>query len=77
MTIKEIVKAYLKANGFDGLYNAAMPGDGCGCTIDDLMPCDEQLSQDCTVGYKVEYPNDEVEYCPCGEVCPWHIEKEK
>ncbi len=74
MTTKEIVKAYLEANGFDGLCNAAMPGDGCGCLIDDLMPCGDQLSQGCTAGYKVEYDKNE---CPCGEGCPWHVCKEK
>lgn len=35
MTVKEIVIKYLKEKGFDGLYT-----EDCGCSIDDLMPCD-------------------------------------
>lgn len=34
MTVREIVVAHLKAGGFDGLAC-----DGCGCGLDDLMPC--------------------------------------
>ena len=34
-TLKSIVAAYLRANGYDGLYN-----EDCGCLLaDDLMPC--------------------------------------
>lgn len=33
MTVKEIVREYLKANGFDGLSD----GDGCGCGIGELF----------------------------------------
>jgi hypothetical protein len=36
MNVREIVIAHLKAGGFDGLCC-----DGCGCGLDDLMPCDE------------------------------------
>ena len=36
MTVKEIVKAYLDANGFDGLFSD--DGD-CACQKDDLAPC--------------------------------------
>lgn len=36
ITVKEIVVAYLKENGFDGLC-----GDECGCGIDELAPCCE------------------------------------
>ena len=34
MTVLEIVKLYLEANGYDGLYD-----DDCGCGKDDLAPC--------------------------------------
>lgn len=35
MKVSEVVLQYLQANGFDGLS-----GDGCGCGLDDLFPCD-------------------------------------
>ena len=34
-TVREIVREYLVANGYDGLCN-----DECGCDLDDFMPCD-------------------------------------
>lgn len=34
MTVRKIVKDYLKANGYAGLA-----GDECGCSLDDLAPC--------------------------------------
>jgi hypothetical protein len=34
MNVREILIAHLKAGGFDGLCC-----DGCGCGLDDLMPC--------------------------------------
>lgn len=34
MTAKDIVRDYLKTNGFDGLC-----AECCGCGIDDLAPC--------------------------------------
>ena len=48
MTVKEIVKAYLEENGYDGLFQ-----DDCACKIDDLMrfmPCDP-LPENCMAGY--------------------------
>ncbi len=35
MNIKEIIKKHLEDNGFDGLVNDS----GCGCMLDDFMPC--------------------------------------
>jgi len=35
MNVRQIVIAHLKAGGFDGLCC-----DGCGCGLDDLMPCE-------------------------------------
>ena len=47
-TVKGIVKAYLKKNGYTGLV-----GDECGCEISDLMPCEMIDSvRDCEPGYK-------------------------
>jgi hypothetical protein len=58
----EIVEAWLKQNGFDGLYNSDAE---CGCLIGDLAPCGE-IPLECTAGYKQ----------PCDESCgdhDWHI----
>ncbi len=38
MNVKEIIQDYLRKNGYDGL---CCPEDPCGCSIDDLMPCEE------------------------------------
>jgi len=55
MTTEEIIKAWLKANGYDGLYRDDSD-DGCSCGIDDLFPCItcvlDQLPPDCKAGYK-------------------------
>ena len=59
MTVKEIVKNYLIANGFDGLY-----GDECGCETSDLVPCGGPCDE-CMAGYKLP--------CDCGGSCNWHI----
>lgn len=47
----QIVEKYLRENGFDGLA-----GDGCGCEVDDLAPC-ESISNECIPGYKIENPD--------------------
>ena len=54
MTVKEIIKQYLREHGYDGLYS----DNECGCEIDDLGPCDGTLD-DCMPGYKVP--------CDCGD----------
>jgi hypothetical protein len=46
MNVKQIVKAYLTENGYDGLYD----GDRCGCRPDDLFPCDSNPDR-CKAGY--------------------------
>lgn len=46
MKVKEIVKAYLEKNGFDGLYN----DNCCACKLDDLMPCSD-TSPECQAGW--------------------------
>lgn len=69
-TIKDIVAAYLKASGYDGLYNTT--GD-CGCELADLFACGGN-DCDCQAGYKV--PCD-GETCPAFGDCDWHIAAEK
>ena len=54
MNALDIVKAYLKEHGFDGLC-----ADECGCTVDDLQPCGEDFSQ-CVPGYKRDTPNSDT-----------------
>lgn len=47
MTVKEIITAYLKENGYDGLCR-----DDCGCSLSDLVPCNGECWEDCEPGYK-------------------------
>ena len=44
----DIIKAYLDANGYDGLYN---PGE-CACLKDDLESCENIHLQECEPGYR-------------------------
>jgi len=60
-TLSEIVRIFLDANGYDGLFN----NDDCACKTSDLFPCDEP-KYDCQAGYKFPCPED------CGEH-DWHI----
>ncbi len=59
MTMKEIIKTWLKANGYDGLCD---PEHECGCGIDDLIlcggPCDE-----CQPGYRGPDPSGDADFC--------------
>jgi hypothetical protein len=64
MTCKEIIKKYLADNGFDGLC-----GDGCGCPIGDLMPCEGPCG-DCVPAYEYETKQGNAcEACACD--CPF------
>ena len=49
MDVCDIVKKYLKDNGYDGLCT-----DECGCLIDDLMPCCQEGIMSCVPGYRME-----------------------
>lgn len=46
-TVREIMAAWLKEHGYDGLCN-----ESCGCGVDDLMPCEEG-GRDCVPAYAV------------------------
>jgi len=65
MNVRQIVKQFLLANGYDGLYN-----DDCGCALDDLIPCGSESLSTCEPGYKI--PCD-PETCSANGDCPWHI----
>jgi hypothetical protein len=54
MTIKEILEAWLKENGYDGL---CYPDYDCGCRLEDLMPCCEPSGY-CEAGHKRKPPAD-------------------
>ena len=54
MTVAKIIKAYLIAHDFDGLY---CEGE-CACEIKDLIPCESNCSS-CETGYKRK--------CDCGD----------
>ena len=48
--VREIVAAWLKEHNFDGLCKTE---NGCGCTLDDLIPCINGLDGEaCQAGYK-------------------------
>ena len=55
-SIREIVETALRCQGADGLVNE----DGeCGCSLDDLMPCENSIAGfgDCKPAYE--------KVCPC------------
>ena len=60
MNVLEIITEYLRANGFDGLYNEDAE---CACEASDLFPCCD-IGPTCTAGYKFG--------CTCGGH-DWHI----
>lgn len=56
ITVGEIVRQYLEEHEFDGLccdtqYHFDEP---CGCSIDDLCPCDDDNVFSCRAAYKKE-----------------------
>lgn len=46
MSPREIIATWLRSNGYDGLAC-----DGCGCGLDDMMPCDA-LDNECRPAMK-------------------------
>lgn len=54
-TVLEILREYLKGNGYDGLYSA---DDVCGCDADDLAPCFE-VGPNCRAGHLIDPPQGE------------------
>lgn len=70
MDLKRIAEAYLKTNGYDGLYNDLI---ACGCEISDLMCCNEP-SNNCQPGFKQKC---NPETCEFGGDCEFHMGAEK
>lgn len=57
LTVRVIVAAWLTEHGYAGLYDDGHDWDGCGCTLDDLMPC-EGGCEGCRPGYVHEGRDD-------------------
>lgn len=71
LTVKDIIKDYLVANGYDGLYT-----DDCGCCCEreNLMPCyDGDYMLNCKPGYKCTCNKPEDSDSPHR----WHIVSDK
>jgi len=45
-SIREIVRGFLLSFGYQGLYS-----NGCGCRLEDFMPCEEPNVYECKAGY--------------------------
>jgi len=73
-TVYDIVKQYLVANGFDGLFHES----NCACQLSDLCPCGEYFG-DCEPGYKTtcDGPYDDPDQAWCGGDCGFHISSER
>jgi hypothetical protein len=67
ITVKDIVQAYLIANGYDGLYMEI-----CGCHINDLFPCNEDFSK-CHPGHKQKCETCTEEDCDNRNPDDWCI----
>ena len=63
-TVHEILVDWLRKHGYDGLCN---PEIECGCTLDDLQPCDSFMLN-CKPAYKGP--------CTCGD-CWFHMHIDK
>ena len=57
MNVKQIVKEYLKTNGYDGLFNE---NGECCCNFEEIEGCPfcDDIPCDCRPGYKVPCPDD-------------------
>jgi hypothetical protein len=62
-TVLEILKQYLKENGYDGLYD----GEHCHCHLCDLASCGCIYPEDCRAGYQHPDPSGDMEYIITGD----------
>lgn len=75
MNLRQITEAWLKEDGYDGLYST---GIECGCHIGDLMPCDEPDPEHCEPGYQSPCPGPEdCENAAAGTGCGPHMGPKK
>lgn len=65
MTVREIIRQYIVAHGFDGLFNDEKE---CACLREESFPCAEYWLLDCEPGYRTP--------CDCGEH-EFHIVRDK
>jgi len=64
MTVLEMVRKQLLANGWDGLCN----GDGfCGCNLQDLAPCGD-VQAECQAAMEVIIPANGVLQSSMGDI---------
>lgn len=70
MNVTELLTAWLKEHGYDGLCR-----DGCGCDVDNLAPCGEYCGY-CVPAYKRTCPghdkcaiNADCEDLSAGDTC--------
>jgi len=68
MDVQNILVAKLKESGMNGLFNEK---EGCGCHVDDLMPCSSPQPE-CKAGFRVAGCSD-----ICGLGCEFHVLKDK
>lgn len=54
INIKNIIYTWIKANGYDGLYNDTY--ESCGCGGNSFMPDESCPRQDCVPAYKHKCP---------------------
>ena len=66
--VKGIVMEYLKAHGYDGLYN---PDIECGCGLDDFCPCDDGPNRDCIPAFHHKCNECRDGYKSGEESCEW------
>jgi hypothetical protein len=59
MNVKEIIKKYLKDEGYDGL---SCPSFECGCYLDDLAPGDCLNVDECEAGHRAKDPSGENDW---------------
>jgi hypothetical protein len=67
INIGDMVKIYLEANGYDGLYQSGE----CACKLDDLMPCGGPDMTECSAGVLTS-----CEECKDAESCEWKADGE-
>jgi len=66
MTVKEIIEAYLKENGYDGLFSQFA---GCCCPVGGIENGGDCLCVDCVPGYRVP--------CECEDEDAFYIVPDK